>query len=147
MSSAMSMWRAGLCAGRFDWDEDGRHGDRPSRGRGCDIMMLPGLMDKLSSGRDARATNGALILLGELFPYTRLYRKKETSLRIAFAFLSTVLVVSSMACQLARPASALPRKPVMADAYLDMITGYCVYAKSIWHDADVGGYWGGGIKD
>src|SRR5436190_2058051 len=39
------------------------------------------------------------------------------------------------------------RKPELADQYLDLIITYSVYAKSIWHDADTGGYWGGGIKD
>ncbi len=43
-------------------------------------------------------------------------------------------------------ASAAPApKPAVADKYLDLTTTYCIYAKTIWHDADVGGYWGDGL--
>src|SRR2546430_16447551 len=38
-------------------------------------------------------------------------------------------------------------RPPVADAQLELITTYSVYAKSLWHDADVGGYWGGGIAE
>ena len=38
-------------------------------------------------------------------------------------------------------------KPAICDDYLDLTTTYCVYAKNIWHEADVGGYWGGGIAE
>src|SRR5262245_23820624 len=40
--------------------------------------------------------------------------------------------------------SAAP-KPAVADNYLDLTVTYCIYAKTIWHDADVGGYWGDGL--
>src|SRR5262245_5749656 len=36
-------------------------------------------------------------------------------------------------------------KPAVADNYLDLTVTYSIYAKSIWHDADVGGYWGDGL--
>lgn len=41
-------------------------------------------------------------------------------------------------------ASSAPA-PRMAEAYLDLMVTYATYAKSIWHDAEVGGYWGDGV--
>ncbi len=46
-------------------------------------------------------------------------------------------------------------KPAPADPYLDLIVTYCIYAKSLWREADEdlpldpqpGGYWGGGINE
>ncbi len=37
--------------------------------------------------------------------------------------------------------------PVMAGDYLPLIADYAVYAKTIWHDEEVVGYWGGGIAE
>jgi hypothetical protein len=50
-----------------------------------------------------------------------------------------VFVVAS-----ATTASAAP-KPVVADKYLDLTVTYAIHAKDIWHDSDVGGYWGDGL--
>src|SRR3954451_16119117 len=49
----------------------------------------------------------------------------------------------------ARAAATRPStRPAMADEYLDLITTYCIYARSIWHDAEPGGYWGfGGLEE
>src|SRR5438046_8475765 len=54
--------------------------------------------------------------------------------------LSICLVCS--ACQ-----STHSAKTEMADRYLDLCVTYSMHARSLWHDADVGGYWGGGIDD
>lgn len=35
----------------------------------------------------------------------------------------------------------------MAKTYLDLHVTYAVHAKSLWHDAEHGGYWGGGIDE
>jgi hypothetical protein len=42
------------------------------------------------------------------------------------------------------PVHAAP-KPAVADKYLDLTTTYCIYAKTLWHESDPGGYWGDGL--
>ena len=46
----------------------------------------------------------------------------------------------------AAPKTTALHEPALREPYLDLITTYCVYAKSIWHGGDVGGYWGDGIN-
>jgi hypothetical protein len=46
-----------------------------------------------------------------------------------------------------RPSALPATKPPLAETYLDIAVTYCCYAKSLWHDAQPGGYWGGGIAE
>src|SRR5437867_13407150 len=56
-----------------------------------------------------------------------------------------LLLCSCLSCQSSSKfasSSRAPQKPAMCDEYLDLITTYSIYAKTIWHDdpAGAGGY-------
>src|SRR5437588_12004135 len=60
-----------------------------------------------------------------------------------------VLMIAALglcaSCQSQRAPAVSMRQAALRDQYLDLITTYSVYARSIWHEADAGGYWGDGI--
>lgn len=63
---------------------------------------------------------------------------------------TAVLTLLSTVCLLSLGAYAQPQpltKPAIADPYLDLAVTYCIHAKTLWHQGDVGGYWGGGINE
>ncbi|HEX8521904.1 MAG TPA: hypothetical protein VF669_06570, partial [Tepidisphaeraceae bacterium] len=62
-------------------------------------------------------------------------------------FYSITLALLLASCQSLTPPSKAIAKPVVADDYLDLIITYSIYAKTIWHPADAGGYWGPGISE
>src|SRR3712207_1657163 len=40
---------------------------------------------------------------------------------------------------------ALVHTPPVRHDYLDLVSTHAVHAKTLWHAADVGGYWGDGV--
>jgi hypothetical protein len=68
--------------------------------------------------------------------------------------LAAILLLLCASCQLPKSTNRAPEKsaqttpkPALADPYLDLIVTYTIYAKTLWHEADAGGYWGPGIAD
>src|SRR5947207_4117087 len=72
-------------------------------------------------------------------------------MRSVFVRLMVVLLlIGCFACQSNSKSTLSSRaadKPALCDEYLDLITTYSIYAKTIWHEdpAGAGGYWGDGI--
>lgn len=59
---------------------------------------------------------------------------------------TALLIVVACAAAPLRAAGTSPL-PFMAHEYVDLTVTYAIHAKSIWHDTDTGGYWGGGIAE
>lgn len=69
--------------------------------------------------------------------------------RVASALMA-LITMTSVCCGASAESTTAPAvKPHarVINVYLDLAVTYATYAKSIWHEADVGGYWGGGAGE
>ena len=64
--------------------------------------------------------------------------------RIPKGIAAIILLLASFLCTAASSSHAAP-PPRLSRAYLNLLTTYAIHAKTIWHDAEPGGYWGDGI--
>src|SRR4051794_817039 len=61
------------------------------------------------------------------------------------AICAVILVSFTLTGCAHRPAIAHPNIEA-DDPFIDLMVTYAIHARSLWHDADVGGYWGDGIN-
>lgn len=77
--------------------------------------------------------------------YLRMGNKRLSILMVSFfLFFASFLFITQI---FGERDDLKPSKSIMAEEYLPLIAKYAVYAKTIWHDQEPGGYWGGGVGE